>query len=81
MPSSNPVWPSPYQIYYTSSTGTNIDMNEASDREPVDGDTLYIAPQIHSMGPGADRNRVVHVLGNIRKNINGERVLFIEEIF
>ena len=45
-----------------------------------EGKLVYMAPQLHSMGDAADKNRIVHIRGNIRTNINGEKVLFIEEI-
>jgi hypothetical protein len=41
---------------------------------------LYMAPQVHTMGKKADTNRIVHILGNIRTSINGDKVFFVEEI-
>lgn len=44
------------------------------------GSVIYTAPFIHSMGMAGDQNRIVHIRGNIRKDINGNRVFFVEEI-
>ena len=46
----------------------------------TDGNLVYTAPQVHSMGAAGDKNRIVHIRGNIRTNINGDRVFFVEEI-
>jgi hypothetical protein len=44
------------------------------------GDLIYTAPQVHSMGRDADRNRIVHIRGNIRTDKDGNKVFFVEEI-
>ena len=44
------------------------------------GDVIYTAPQVHSMGREADRNRIVHIRGNIRTDKDGNKVFFVEEI-